>query len=107
MQRTDFFGEKTGKKMPVDTGPTGRTSYAVCAEAARPTTAERLLVRSAIAGWPIKEDRRLIVKRILNIADCRMGVADGVILAEAPGDGHVVVLDIDNEQDDWASIPWN
>jgi len=50
------------------------------------------------------------VKRILNISDCRIwvddGVDDGVLLAEAPGDGQVLVIDVNGEGDDWVSIPW-
>lgn len=46
------------------------------------------------------------MKTILNIADCRIGVWEGAILAEAPADQSVVVIDIENPDDDWAFIPW-
>ena len=88
------------------TAPTGRTSYAVCAGVKRPSAEEARVVRQAIADWPVGSDVRRRVKRILNISDCRVGVDDGVLLAEAPGDGQVLVIDVDGEGDDWVSIPW-
>ena len=97
-----FFGQKMST---AEIAP-GRTSYAVCAGVTRPSADDKMVVRCAIGEWPIDEGRRVAVKRILNISDCRMGVADGAILAEAPGDKKVVVIDIDNDYDDWASIPW-
>ena len=87
------------------TGSTGRSSYAVCARVTRPTVSEAVLVRNFVRNWPTDENR-MQVKNILSIADCRVSVADGLVLAEAPGDGQVVVIDIDNPGDDWVSIPW-
>ena len=92
------------------TAPTGRNSYEVCAGVNRPSAEEARVVRQAIADWPVDEDDRHRVKRILNISDCRIwvddGVDDGVLLAEAPGDGQVLVIDVNGEGDDWVSIPW-
>ena len=87
-------------------GTAQRNSYAVRAGVKRPSAEDVHIVRRAIVNWPVDESVRLQVKRILNVSDCRLGVDDGVVLVEAPGDGHVVVIDIENEGDDWVSIPW-
>ena len=82
-----------------------RTSYAICASVVRPLSEEDTqVVRQAIAEWPVGEDVRRKVKLILKISDCRMAVADGVILAEARSDGQLLAIDIENEGDDWVSI---
>lgn len=84
-----------------------RSAYVVCANATRPAdNASAATVRSVILKWPVDEDHRSAAKRILNIADCRIGVCDGVLMAEAPKDAGVIVFDIDNPRDDWASVMW-
>lgn len=84
-----------------------RSGYAVCAEMTRPINKEEeQAVRDLVSQWPVAEEARLKVKAILSVADCRIGVADGALLVEAPADKTVIVVDIDNPNDDWASIPW-
>lgn len=83
------------------------SSYAVCLSVTRPTSEEDAeTVRRLISDWPVSEEERVKVKSILNIADCRIGVSDDAILAEAPGDASVVVIDINNPEDGWVYIPW-
>tara|TARA_B110000046_G_scaffold182026_2_gene215232 strand:+ start:92 stop:361 length:270 start_codon:yes stop_codon:yes gene_type:complete len=85
-------------------GNGARTAKMVCADAVRPNMQDTAAVRDAVANWPIDADARKVVKRILNINDCRMGVSDGCILAEAPGDCLVVAIDVDDMTGDWACI---
>ena len=82
-----------------------RVSHSVCIGATRPPTGDDTdLVRRLVREWPVDAQRRAEVKRILNVRDCRLGVADGVVLVEAPGDCVVVALDIDRPGDDWAVV---
>ena len=84
-----------------------RSATAVCEGARRPTTLEEAsFVRRLIQGWPVTPEERAAVKRILNIADCRIGVSADQLLAESPSDSTLIVLDIDKPGDDWVSVPF-
>ena len=61
-------------------------------------------MRRLILDWPVVPEERTIVKRILNIADCRIGVYNGHLLAESPLDCTLILLNIDVPDDDWVVI---
>ena len=44
-----------------------------------------------------------MVKEILNISDCMIIVNDQEIIITAPDD-NIIIVDINNPNDDWASI---
>lgn len=85
--------------------PPSRTALQVQMATTRPTNVyDRGVVQSAIDDWPVSPAHRRTVKRILNVHDCRLGVGEGGLLVEAPGDCRVVCIDISVEGGKWSRL---
>ena len=95
--------------MHEDTGITGRSVNAVCVECTRPATNEDFeFINTCVNNWEeygVGIDDKKRMKSILNVSDCRLGVHNNVVLVEAP-QGGIVVIDINNNGEDWVSMPW-
>jgi hypothetical protein len=78
-----------------------------CNDARRPATLEQAKsVRRLTLKWPVPPDERATIKRILNMADCRIGVADVHLWAESRLDSTLILVNIEKTGDDWVSVPY-
>lgn len=103
------MNETNDDKIMYETGITGRNVYDVCAGCTRPIGEKFTFINSCLHNWNtvgVTVDERIHMKHILNVSDCRLGIHEGLILVESP-QGGLVVIDIHNNNDDWASVPWD
>ena len=85
---------------------TGRDAYAVHESCTRPRNeTEFHFLIECINDWTVIPEKRKIMKRILNVEDCRIAVDSKCILVEAPNhNGSYLVIDINHSGCEWVKI---